>query len=182
MIHTRHQANVNGTSGRRGETTVRISSGKIGWLFVMLLCGALIASRTCAAGSELSPVGVWETAGGDSHVQIQKCGANLCGTIVWLKDPLGDDGKDATDSKNPDPSLRRRKIVGLRLLGGFEQSGSDPNVWSNGTIYDPDNGKTYSCKLTMQDSNTLRVRGFIGFSLLGATQLWTRTGDRCCQR
>jgi uncharacterized protein (DUF2147 family) len=98
----------------------------------------------------------------------------LCGTIVWLKDPLGDDGKPAVDSKNPDPGLRSQRLVGLKLLSGFEQTSDDPDAWRGGTIYDPDDGRTYSCNLTLQDKNTLKVRGYVGFSLLGKTQIWNR--------
>jgi len=97
----------------------------------------------------------------------------MCGTIVWLKDPLGDDGKDAVDSKNPDPSLRTQKLVGLSLLSGFQPT-DDPTVWKNGRIYNPEDGRTYSCNLKVQDTNTLRVRGYVGFSLLGETQIWNR--------
>ncbi len=132
---------------------------------------AIIGAPSFAAG--LSPIGVWATAGNDSHVKIERCGANLCGTIVWLKDPLGDDGKDAVDSNNPDPAMRSRKLVGLQLLRGFQQT-DDPNFWKNGKIYNPEDGRSYSCNLTVQDQNTLRVRGYIGFSLLGKTQIWNR--------
>ncbi|MGO9604239.1 MAG: DUF2147 domain-containing protein [Candidatus Binataceae bacterium] len=142
-----------------------------------LLCLALAVNRAAAAEADPSPVGVWATDGGDSHVKIVECGTNLCGTIVWLKDPLGDDGKDAVDSNNPDPSLRSKKLVGLMLLSGFEQDKDDPSKWIHGRIYDPDDGRTYSCNLTVQDRNAIRVRGYIGFSLLGKTQVWTRVDD-----
>jgi uncharacterized protein (DUF2147 family) len=139
----------------------------------LLLCCLLTASGAHAADAEANPLGTWSTQGDDSHVKIEKCGASLCGTIVWLKDPLGDDGKDAVDSKNPDPSLRTQKLVGLSLLSGFEPT-DDPSVWKNGRIYNPEDGRTYSCNLTVQDTNTLRVRGYVGFSLLGETQIWNR--------
>jgi uncharacterized protein (DUF2147 family) len=150
---------------------LRVSDGPI--FIVMLLCCVLTASGAHASSSEPNPLGIWATAGDDSHVKIEKCGASLCGTIVWLKDPLGDDGKDAVDSKNPDPSLRTQKLVGLSLLSGFEPT-DDPSVWKNGRIYNPEDGRTYSCNLTVKDPNTLRVRGYVGFSLLGETQIWNR--------
>ncbi|HEY2662926.1 MAG TPA: DUF2147 domain-containing protein [Candidatus Binataceae bacterium] len=143
-------------------------------LVTILFWFALSASLRIAASDELSPVGTWATDNGISHVKIEQCGVNLCGTIVWLKKPLGDDGKAAVDSKNPDSNLHGQKLVGLRLLSGFEQNSADPNAWTKGHIYDPDDGRTYSCNLTVQDKNTLRVRGYVGFSLLGKTQVWTR--------
>jgi uncharacterized protein (DUF2147 family) len=139
-----------------------------------LVCIGWTAPHASAGDAALGPVGVWATDGNDSHVKIEKCGINLCGTIVWLKDPLGDDGKPAVDFKNPDPGLRSRPLIGLMLLSGFVQDSDDPDVWTDGRIYDPDDGRTYSCKLTVQDANSLRVRGYIGFSFLGETQVWTR--------
>lgn len=129
------------------------------------------------AASAPSPIGTWATADGDSHVKIEQCGAALCGRITWLKDPLGADGKPAIDSKNPDPRLRGRTLVGLSILGGFERSADDTNVWSGGTVYDPEDGRTYSCKLALVDADTLKVRGYVGFSFLGKTQTWTRVED-----
>ena len=61
----------------------------------------------------------------------------------------------------------------LKVLKNFEYKGD--GVWEDGKIYDPENGKTYSCKMTLRDSEHLDVRGFIGFSLLGRTENWTRT-------
>ncbi len=140
-----------------------------------LLCVCVIPLGVAAADPD--PAGVWATAGGLSHIKIAHCGTNLCGNIVWLKQPLNRYGKDKVDSNNPDPSLRTRTIVSLPLLSGFEQSQDDTSSWSNGKIYDPANGKTYSCNLTVEDRSTLHLRGYIGFSLFGQTQTWTRVAD-----
>src|SRR5215469_7786543 len=88
----------------------------------------------------LSPIGVWATENGFSHVKITDCDGKLCGSIIWLKEPLNKEGKDKIDSKNPDPRLQSRKMVGLQLLKGFVSDG-DSAVWSGGTIYNPDDGK-----------------------------------------
>lgn len=146
--------------------------------FILGLLCPVFALSGAGAAAEPSPVGLWATEGAESHVKIVNCATNLCGTIVWLKRPLGDDGKAAVDSKNPDPGLRAHKLVGLALLSGFEQDKDDPNAWTHGRIYDPDDGKTYSCNLTVQDRNTLRVRGYFGFSFIGKTQIWTRVEDQ----
>ena len=110
---------------------------------------------------------------GFSHVKIEDCGGKLCGSLIWLKEPLSKEGKDKIDSQNPDPSQRSRKMLGLPLLNGFVSDG-DGKEWSGGTIYNPDDGKTYSCKLTMQDPKTMKVRGYVGISILGKTQIWNR--------
>jgi uncharacterized protein (DUF2147 family) len=136
-------------------------------LFLLAVSAAAFAQDTP------SPIGTWATAHGGAHVEIKDCGGKLCGTIIWLKNPHDKNGQDSIDSNNPDASLRTRKILGLPLLNGFVQDGSS-NVWSDGTIYNPDNGKTYSCKLTVQNDGTMRVRGYVGLSLLGETQIWTR--------
>jgi uncharacterized protein (DUF2147 family) len=142
------------------------------WMSVLYL--AIVASPAGAADAMMSPIGVWATKGGGSHVKIENCGDKLCGAIIWLKEPLNKEGKDKVDSQNPDPSLRTRKLAGLALLSGFVHDQSDANVWSGGEIYNPDDGKTYSCKLTIQDADTLQVRGYVGLSILGKTQTWTR--------
>ena len=97
------------------------------------------------------------------------------GEIVWLKDPLEDDGSEKVDDKNPDPKLQNRKIMGLRILNDFTYDKSR-NEWSGGTIYSPKTGKTYKCYLVFESDGRLKVRGYIGSSWmgLGKTVHWTK--------
>ena len=118
-------------------------------------------------------IGTWATDEDKSHVEIAPCGLKFCGVIVWLKEPLDDDGKRKHDANNPDKNLRDRPIVGLPLLVNFVAS-TEGNVWEGGTIYNPEDGKTYSCTLTLLNSETLKVRGFVGLPLFGKTQIWKR--------
>ncbi|HEV2171074.1 MAG TPA: DUF2147 domain-containing protein, partial [Candidatus Binatus sp.] len=141
-------------------------------VFALVWLAILSPPASYAAGAA-SPIGTWATEKKGAHIEIKDCGGKLCGTIVWLKNPHDKNGQDSIDSKNPEPALRSRKLLGMPLLNGFVQD-SDSNVWTGGTIYDPDSGKTYSCKLTMQDDGTMQVRGYVGISLLGQTQIWTR--------
>ncbi|MEO6849303.1 MAG: DUF2147 domain-containing protein, partial [Mucilaginibacter sp.] len=67
--------------------------------------------------------------------------------------------------------LRTRPELGLELLKDFTFDGDD--VYDDGTIYDPKNGKTYSCKMTLE-GNQLKIRGYIGISLFGRSEIWTR--------
>ena len=76
------------------------------------------------------------------------------------------------DSHNPDPALRSRRLLGITILDGFEYDGDD--VWKGGWVYDPNTGNTYRCSITLVDRNTLKVRGFIGVSLFGRSDTWTR--------
>lgn len=62
-------------------------------------------------------------------------------------------------------------IEGLVIVKGLTQEGDE---WTNGEIMDPGNGKSYDCTLTLSDDNTLNVRGYLGFSFLGRTQVWKR--------
>jgi uncharacterized protein (DUF2147 family) len=126
------------------------------------------------AGDAPTPLGTWLTERGGANIKVSDCGGGkLCGAIVWIKEPLDAHGQPKVDSKNPDASLRSRKILGLPILTGFVPS-SGGAVWKDGLIYNPDDGKTYKCTLTVVDDHTMRVRGYVGISLLGKTQVWTR--------
>ena len=118
-------------------------------------------------------VGTWATDGDKSHVEIAPCGLKFCGIIVWLKEPLDDDGKLRRDDNNPNKFLRDRSIVGLPLLANFVAS-TEGNAWEDGTIYILEDGKTYSCTLTLLDTETLKVRGYVGLPMFGKTQNWNR--------
>jgi len=126
------------------------------------------------AQAEPSPIGIWSTAEDKSHVEIKDCGGKLCGTIIWLKEPMDDDGAEKHDKNNPDAAQQKRKIVGLPLLSGFVKSAEASDLWEKGTIYNPEDGKTYRCNMTLKDANTLRVRGYVGMPMFGKTQIWTR--------
>ena len=116
--------------------------------------------------------GVWLTHGDKpAKIQISRSGDRFEGKIVWLQTPT-ENGKPKVDKNNPDESKRARPVLGLELLRGFR---FDKDEWNDGQIYDPESGKTYSCTMTLKDSNTLKVRGYIGISLLGRTEVWTRS-------
>jgi len=137
--------------------------------FLTALFALLFATATQA---DTSPVGIWLTESGSGHVEIAPCGARLCGKIVWLKEPLTEKGEPKTDGNNPNEAQRQRPILGLAMLEGFVPATS--GGWEGGTIYNPEDGKTYKCVLALEDSNRLRVRGYVGIPLLGQTQIWTR--------
>lgn len=117
-------------------------------------------------------VGVWETGSGKAHVKIDKVGNYFFGRIVWLKEPLNAEGKPKVDKNNEDVNKRKQPIFGMQLVGGFEWKGE--NSWENGNIYDPENGKTYRCKIDLTNNTTMNIRGYIGISLFGRTDVWKR--------
>jgi uncharacterized protein (DUF2147 family) len=143
----------------------------------------LLAALPVAAGDGDAILGTWATdpegEGGQAHIEIFFDGDTYAGKIVWLDEPLysagdedGEEGEPKVDTNNPDPAQRSRPIMGLKLMEGFEFDGKA--TWKKGTIYDPDNGKNYKCKLRLDGEDVLNVRGYIGISMIGRTSRWTR--------
>lgn len=111
-------------------------------------------------------IGTYMTENNEGMVEITKKDSKYYGKLIWTKKiaPL--------DINNPDEKQRADKLTGKEILKDFDFNGKD--LWHNGTIYDPKNGKTYSCKITRNEKGNLYVRGFIGFSLLGRTTFWVK--------
>ena len=116
--------------------------------------------------------GVWLSADGTGWIKIELSDNGLIGSIAGSPDESGNRGPSDKDKLNPDPALRDRLLLGLTIMDGLTYAGG--GKWKNGRIYDPNSGKTYKCKLTLVDENTLELRGYIGFSLLGRTETWMR--------
>ena len=119
-------------------------------------------------------IGTWLNEEGTGQVEIYKLGHLYFGKIVWLETPNDSvTGKPRTDKENPDPELKKKPLLGLVNLKDFVFDEDDE--WEDGTIYDPKNGKTYSCYMKFEDPSKkrLKIRGFIGISLIGRTTYWT---------
>jgi uncharacterized protein (DUF2147 family) len=127
------------------------------------------ASLSCAV-DHLSAIGVWKNE--DATFEIFENQGKLSGKIIALKEPQTPEGKEKMDIHNPDPTKRARPIVGLVFMSGFSKK-SDAR-WEDGTIYDPKTGNTYSGSMELEGPETIKVRGFIGISLMGRTDVWTR--------
>ena len=130
-----------------------------------------VLGLTASAQKGDAILGSWANPSGEDHVLIYKKGDKFFGKLDWIKHPNDEQGKPKTDKNNPDPALRSNPDLGLELLKNFTYDGDDE--YTDGTIYDPKNGKTYSCKMTLDGSN-LKIRGYIGISLFGRTETWTR--------
>ena len=133
-------------------------------LLIVFSCNAWAQKADAILGS-------WANANGQDHILIYKRGDKFFGKLDWIKFPNDENGKAKTDKNNPDPALRSHPDLGLELLKDFTFDGD--NVYSGGTVYDPKNGKTYNCKMTLE-GNKLTIRGFIGISLFGRSVTWTR--------
>ena len=116
-------------------------------------------------------VAKWVNSTGEAHLEITKRSDKYFGKIVWLKDPKDEKGNIKTDYQNPNPSLRSKPIVGLEILKDFVY---EDGKWTDGNIYDPKSGKTYSCTMTIKSNGDLSMRGYIGISLIGRSELWKK--------
>lgn len=131
-------------------------------------------ASSLASFADVSEVnGTWINGDGDGLIAVRAEGTGIRATILGS---TGDSvNRPKTDVNNPDPMLRSRPLIGLELFEGFRYDGD--GEWSGGTIYDPNNGKTYSCKLKLIGPDRLKVRGFIGISLIGRSETWKRQPD-----
>ncbi|HEV7349990.1 DUF2147 domain-containing protein [Telluribacter sp.] len=142
-------------------------------LFTVLFCALTMLSSFRPAVEADDILGTWLTGSKKGHVQIYQQGNKYYGKIVWLKEPNDPaTGAPKLDKNNPESGKQKQPLIGLVNLRDFTYAGN--NVWEDGKIYDPENGKEYSCKMTLKNNNTLEVRGYIGFSFIGRTDVWTR--------
>ncbi len=117
--------------------------------------------------------GIWLEENKEAHIEIYKTNNDKYeGKIIWLAEPLDENGEIKKDKENPKKSLREQTIKGLTIIENLEYI--NINEWSNGSIYDAKSGKTYSLNANLKDENTLFMRGYIGFSFIGRTTTWTR--------
>ncbi len=141
-------------------------------LRILLLLFSLLGSAHASIAQEIT--GVWFNEEKDAKIEIYKAkNAKYYGKIVWLKRPTDDNGQPRKDVHNPNKSLRESALKGLLILKDFKKDGD--KTYDDGTIYDPKNGKTYSCVITVNSATQISVRGYVGISLLGRTTVWTKT-------
>jgi uncharacterized protein (DUF2147 family) len=137
----------------------------------ILLATVLLTASNAYCSVPVGILGQWNTDGGDSKLELFKCGEKICGRIVWLKVPAFIDSKDGpvgkakVDLKNPDPRLRNQPIIGLQVMKGMTVK--TDKLWENGICYDPETGRSYKCKMQLASPVRLNLRGYIGISLIG---------------
>lgn len=141
-------------------------------LFRFGLCMALLSSAGFVGADAPDPalqqiVGNWLTEPKDGIIQITVAAdGRIEGRIVGGNHP------GLKDAQNPQVAHRGVELRGQVILKDMHYGGH--GLWSGGTIYKPDNGSTYKCKLELVGKDELKVRGFIGYALFGITQHWTR--------
>ena len=142
---------------------------KIGTVLIILAAsvGASASTPTGVMGDWMSP--------NQSIVHVYPCGSNVCLKIA----KLSHEAPSKLDAKNPDSSLRTRSLCGMTISNDFHQA--DATHLEKGHLYDPESGRTYSGTI-VADGDKLNLRGYIGISLLGRTEIWNRvpTANRRC--
>lgn len=139
----------------------------------LILCTLMVSGTAFRALAQKDKIeGAWYNEEKTAQVKIYKAvDGKFWGKIVWLKEPTRD-GKPRTDEKNTKANLRSRPLMNMPLLSRFTKK--DEETYDGGEIYDPKNGKTYSCTITYRNDKELGIRGYIGISLIGRTTTWTR--------
>ncbi len=143
-------------------------------VLALLALAALAACAAFAGDTVQAPaapppgvLGRWLSENKEGVIEIYAApDGTLEGRIVGGKFP------ERRDDKNPDPALRSRLLFGILIMKGMKAD--DAEHWSGGTIYDPDTGNTYRCKMKLAGPDRIDLRGFIGFALIGRTSHWTR--------
>lgn len=137
--------------------------------YLLAITSALLLSSFTPGHEAI--LGEWYNGAQDATILLYESNGKVMGKINWIKEP-NEDGKPKVDKHNPDPAKRNTPALGLLIMRHFEKI--KDGYWENGTIYDPKNGKTYKCNLTLKDKDHLDVRGYVGFSMLGRTENWTK--------
>jgi uncharacterized protein (DUF2147 family) len=131
---------------------------------------AAMAVTLLSAATDAQPAGVagvWIDHTGQGAVEIGPCGDNMCGRVVWLKDP---NKKSKTG----------RAICGTQILGDLKRRPN--NAWEAGWIYNPEDEERFSAEIKLKSPDTLLVTGYLGLKWLGETFTWKRAGahlERC---
>ncbi|WP_435357309.1 DUF2147 domain-containing protein [Emticicia sp. SJ17W-69] len=111
-------------------------------------------------------IGKWLSEEHDLKVEMYKKNNFYFGKVIWFACiPETPNMEDFKDTENPNPKLRSRKWLGLEVVENLIYNGK--STWENGTIYDPNSGRTYSAVVRLKDPNTLIVRGYWGIELFG---------------
>lgn len=138
-------------------------------LLTVFLCATMATFAQAAEGDKI--LGIWLSENKNGKIQIYKAGDKYFGKLIWGKTMFEADGVTSRkDTKNSDASLRNRNLKDLVILSNMDY---DDGEWTDGKVYDPEKGKTYSCTMKL-NGNQLNLRGYVGVSLLGRTSVWTR--------
>jgi uncharacterized protein (DUF2147 family) len=140
----------------------------------LLIAASLLFLCSIVSAQADKIAGIWVPAKGTSQVRIFKAtNGKYYGKVEWLKTD-----KDKLDVNNPDEKQRSKKVWGLMILKDFSYN-TEKNRWEGGTVYDPDNGKTYDCYMWFEsDENVMTLKGYVlGMKFIGRAENWTRSKE-----
>ncbi len=143
--------------------------------YLIMISLSMLMLKANAQNMQNAILGKWESAEKNLIVEVYKHGNAFKARIIWFYDE--DDTitpiEQRLDIKNPDKSLRSKKIIGLDVLSGLIYNPKQ-SKWVNGKIYDSSSGKTWSSTVWLTDANTLNVRGYYIFRFIGKTLIFNR--------
>ena len=128
-------------------------------------------------------LGKWLATDQSVAVEVYKQSGEYKAKVIWFDESLGS-GKPMhtrTDFENPDPHLRKRKILGMQVLEGLEYN-SAKNSWENGKIYDASSGRFWDSAAYITDQGLLKVRGYWKFKWIGKSLTFKRTNHAMLSR
>jgi uncharacterized protein (DUF2147 family) len=133
-------------------------------LFPVAAAAAAVGSPAIAAPAV---TGNWIVQDRSAVIAIAPCGPHVCGRIARAL--VHKPGHSDKDVNNPDAALRDKPLIGLQILSGFV---AKADHWDEGSIYDPESGKTYRSVLKLNPDGSLKVSGCVLF--ICRSQRWTR--------
>ncbi|MGE5505088.1 MAG: DUF2147 domain-containing protein [Actinomycetota bacterium] len=139
----------------------------------------MLAAAMSPPAFAADPRGTWLTQDKDAALTIAPCGTKLCGRIIWLQSARDRGGGLRRDDNNPDPGKQSQRICGLVVIQGLEPSG--PNTWA-GSVYNPEDGKTYHGTVTVLSNDALRVRAYLALPIFSKNQTWMRVSGADAHR
>jgi uncharacterized protein (DUF2147 family) len=161
-------------SVRREIRKVLSNAANVATLLVCAVPIGAAAFGEARAQARSTIAGRWATQGFGSIVEFRPCdGAaeqTMCGRVLWLWAPNDSSGRPRTDNRNPDRSLRSRSLIGVEIVRGLRETA--PGVWSGGSVYNPDDGRTYTGSIRLREG-MLELRG-CALNVFCQTQTWRR--------
>lgn len=143
-------------------------------LIFTLIISTALTNAIASENSASDILGLWLSEKKDGVIKISKEGDLFIGHLIAFKKKKADLGKTVLDKNNPDEALSKKELKGIKMLKNFS---FEDDEWSGGTIYDPQSGKTYKSYMSLEDNNTLSLRGYIGLPMFGRTSTWTRISE-----
>ena len=150
---------------------------KVGLVTWMVILAAVVSAFSVLTIEADDVRGTYWNSEKTAHIRIYRAKDGLYyGKIDKLVEPNNADGTPKKDAENPDESLKSRDRLGMLIMKGFRWN-ADESKWEDGTIYDPNNGKTYDGYMyyTGENKDVLNLRGYVmGMTWLGRTSQWER--------